>query len=112
MKQRPPKKMTPAQQKRFAQRTSDAIQGKTRYLVIREVYSRDAMSAPTFRFVSAESFEALVRKEFKEEIELDDCSDVPFKSLVRELEASNGDGRDFVTIVDLRNEKVVFGLHN
>lgn len=79
-----------------------------RFLIITEVYSRGmSEDPPTYEFVKARSLEALVRKRYAHKIVLGE----KWSRTRDELEQSNGDGDDLVTIVDLVEEKVVFGPH-
>ena len=89
-----------------------------RYLVITEAYTRYSSSeAPAFRFFTAKNDPAAILKAYASDCDAiqdyatengDEKLDT--NAILERLHEANGDGKDFVTIINLRTEEVIFGL--
>lgn len=80
-----------------------------RYLAITEEYERFGMGAPTYRFFYAKDDNEAVLHEHRAEYDGDPNNVEELTAFVEAMECENGDGKDYVTIINLKEEAIIFG---
>lgn len=81
----------------------------TRYLAITEPYDRYSLGAPEYKFFPAKDDNEAVIHVLREEFEGDIHNEEAVVEFIEHMEAYNGDGRDFITIINLDSEQIIFG---